>query len=210
MKNMVLIGLGNSGLGAKIIEKFFHEGFSIFLMGRNSVKLDNAQQNFKLKNIQITTKKIDLTDSNSIKHAFSTIESIDVLIYNAVARRNTDVKELSRKAVEKDFSITVGGAIDCIQESLTKLKISSGSIILTGGGVSLNPSVQNSSMSLDKAALRNYAFSLAKSLKDERIYVGTVTITKAIEEKSSNSPQKVSDVYWKIYSNKPDNFEIII
>ncbi|MFT8735528.1 MAG: hypothetical protein ABF773_14030, partial [Lentilactobacillus hilgardii] len=63
---------------------------------------------------------------------------------------------------------------------------------------------------LDKAALRNYAFSLAKSLKDERIYVGTVTITKAIEEESANSPQKVSDAYWKIYSNKPDNFEIII
>ncbi|GAF35942.1 short-chain dehydrogenase/reductase SDR [Lentilactobacillus farraginis DSM 18382 = JCM 14108] len=210
MKNMVLIGLGKSELGVKIIEKFSHEGFSIFLMGRNSAKLDIAQQNFKLKNIQITTKKIDLNDSTSIKHAFSTIENIDVLIYNAVARRNTDAKELSRKDVEKDFSITVGGAIDCIQESLTKLKASNGSVILTGGGVSLNPSVQNSSMSLDKAALRNYAFSLAKSLQDERVYVGTVTITKAIEEESANSSQKVSDVYWEIYNNKPDKFEVII
>ncbi len=31
MKNMVLIGLGKSELGVKIIEKFSHEGFSIFL-----------------------------------------------------------------------------------------------------------------------------------------------------------------------------------
>lgn len=122
MKNMVLIGLGHSGLGEQLIKEFSHKGFDVTLMGRNMDRLINYQQELQLENIPLTVKVIDLNDSHAINQAFSTLRRVDVLIYNAVARRTMPPAKLSRKEAEADFSITVGGAIECIQAALPKLK----------------------------------------------------------------------------------------
>lgn len=210
MKNMVLIGLGHSGLGEQLIKEFSHKSFDVTLMGRNRDRLVNCQQELQLENIPLTTTVIDLNNSHSINQAFSTLSRVDVLIYNAVARRTMPSTKLSRKEAEADFSITVGGAIDCVQAALPKLKQEKGSILFTGGGVSLTPSVPNSSMSLDKAALRNYAFSLAQDLQPDNVYVGTVTITQFIKNQTDYSPKKLSHTYWKLYQEQPGNFEFIV
>ncbi|GAF38834.1 hypothetical protein FC83_GL002082 [Agrilactobacillus composti DSM 18527 = JCM 14202] len=209
-QTLVLVGIGKSGLGEAIIKRFAQANFKIILMGRNQAKLLATQTKLATEQIPVTIQQLNLTDSDSIRRAFSAIDQIDVLIYNAVARRSVESKDLSRQAAERDFAITVGGAIDCVQAALSKLNPENSAILFTGGGVALKPAIANSSMSLDKAALRNYAFGLAKNLQQRHVYVGTVTITQGVRPDSDYAPDKISAAYWQLYQVQPQNFEIII
>ncbi|RYL95167.1 SDR family NAD(P)-dependent oxidoreductase [Sporolactobacillus sp. THM7-4] len=207
-KTAVLIGLGKSGLGEALIRRFHSEGFQIILLGRNESKLKKCMETFKHKGINIKYRIADLSDSSSISGAFDSINNVDVLIYNAVARRIENAKNLTREHAEYDFSITVGGAISCVREAVPKMKEHS-AILVTGGGVALTPSVQNSSMSLSKAALRNYVFSLGTELQEQGIFVGIVTIQQLIKEATKYSPEKIATLYWDLYKNQSNQQEII-
>ncbi len=205
-KTVVLVGLGKSGLGEALIRQFHHEGFQIILLGRNESQLNKQIQT--LKGIEIKYHIADLLDPGSISEAFASITKIDVLIYNAVARRIENAKNLTREQVENDFSITVGGAISCVREAIPKMKEHS-AILVTGGGVALTPSVQNASMSLSKAALRNYVFSLGAELQEQGLFVGIITIQQSIKEATNYSPEKLAALYWNLYKNQPNQQEII-
>lgn len=207
-KVVVLVGLGKSGLGEALIRRFHDEDFQVIVLGRNETKLKACIDIFRVQNINIEYDVVDLKDPHSISNVFDSINKIDVLIYNAVSRRIEDPENLTRNHAESDFSVIVGGAISCVRAALPKME-SNSAILLTGGGVALIPSVQNASMSLSKAALRNYAFSLGTKLKERGILVGLVTIQHMIKKNTDYSPEIIADVYWYLYGNLSKQREII-
>ena len=68
----------------------------------------------------------------------------------------------------------VGGALTSVNALAGQLQESRGSVLLTGGGLSVNPVPAAASLALGKAALRSLGFSLAADMKDRGVFVGQV------------------------------------
>lgn len=203
MQYLILIGVGNSGLGFSIAKKFGQQGFGIILMERNLDHLTQTVTALKQFNISVTSIQIDLANSDSIKAAFieaQTFGEITGLIYNAVARRTELPSQLTRTHVEADLSLNIGAVVDSVQQLLPIfMRDNGGTMIFTGGGVADTPAIKNASMSLGKAALKNYVYALGKELKSEGVFVGLVTITKGIQPNTDYSPDIIADLYWQMY-----------
>lgn len=212
---IIIVGIGN-GFGTALTEIFGKAGYDIVLMGRDITRLEQ-QSRFsveKVRDLKIHLIEIDVTDINSVISAFERVKDlkkpIDCLIYNAVARRNKKPSELTAFEVTEDFKVNVGGAVSCTHQALRLFENqNSGTVILTGGGVGINPSLIASSMSIGKAGLRNYAVNLHNELKNSNIFVGTVTITRPVREETECSPELVAGQFFRMFTERGDT-EVII
>jgi hypothetical protein len=60
-------------------------------------------------------------------------------------------------------------------------------------------------LSLGKAGLRNLALQLNQALREDDIYVGTLTINGHIQEESKlYSPTLLANIFWDMYLNRTD------
>lgn len=210
---VIIVGIG-SGLGFELARKFGSNGYDIALLGRNAKVLSTVQQNLSTEGIHVYSIPTDVACEKSIESAFRELDKfsqpIHGLIYNAVARRTVSPSSLTAEDVTEDLKVNLFGAISCTGQVLKRFKRQGDEFILyTGGGVALSPSTQSASMSIGKAAIRNYALNLAEELKKSRIFTGTVTITKKMEYGTKYSPDLIASSYLKMIRSK-DTFEIVI
>ena len=96
-----------------------------------------------------------------------------------------------------DLKVTVGGAVTLATFAAKAMKqAGKGSILFTGGGLSLEPHPAWAALGMGKAALRNYAFSLHRELREAGVNVCIVTICGIITPGSDFDPGKIAEVYW--------------
>jgi len=90
----------------------------------------------------------------------------DVVIYNAAAMSETMASGLGPSLFD-DLKVTVGGAVTLATFAAKAMKqAGKGTILFTGGGLSLEPHPAWAALGMGKAALRNYAFSLHRELRE--------------------------------------------
>ena len=77
-------------------------------------------------------------------------------------------------------------------------------IFLSGGGTAFKPFMQGFSLSLGKAAMRSYAFTLAQECKPFNIHVATVTINGMIKRGTAIDPDLIAKEFWLLYE-QPEN-----
>ena len=76
-------------------------------------------------------------------------------------------------------------------------------IVLTQSGTScIHPMAEYSCASIDKAALRSLACTLHQELKEKGIFVGIVTIMGNVVPETHYAPEKIAEVYWKMYQER--------
>ncbi|MDA1476796.1 SDR family NAD(P)-dependent oxidoreductase [Bacillus changyiensis] len=202
----IIVGSG-AELGLKIAEKFGRNGFSIVLVSRNKNVLEQHVSLLRKKRIKADLVTADVTNSTSVKTAFKQIQERygepSVVIYNAVVRRKKTPSKLTEEELMNDFKVNVIGAKTVATEVIPFfIKKRRGTILFTGGGHALKPSIEFSSMSLCKAALRNLAFSLGEELKTSGVFVGTVTIMKKVEKDTDYDPSLIAEAYWDLHQNR--------
>ena len=85
-------------------------------------------------------------------------------------------------------------------ELLPDLKQHQGAILFTGGASANYPSPDMASISLGKAGIRNLALQLHQSLKEEGIFVGTLTVSGGISPDSpTHSPRLLAEKFWEMH-----------
>lgn len=211
MKNIVIVGLGKSGLGDAVATRFAKENYGAVVMDFNEEYLKETKEKLSAQGFSVHAIKVDLMNPEHVKEAFREAASygeISSLVYVAAARRNEVPSKFTREHAEYDFSINVGAVIDCVQNALPYLEQCEGSsILLTGGRLALAPELPSCSLSLCKAALRNYLYALHEDLEDKGIFAGTVTIFNPIKPDTDYAPECIAELFWKLHSERGD-FEI--
>ena len=101
-----------------------------------------------------------------------------VLVYNAFVLQADRPRELSARALSDVLAVDVSGAVTAVNSFLPLLGDSGGTVLLTGGGLALQPSAQLASLSIGKAALRAYAQVLHEDQAERGVHVSTITITR--------------------------------
>jgi short-subunit dehydrogenase len=81
---------------------------------------------------------------------------------------------------------------------------SGGTVLLTGGGLALQPSAQVASLSIGKAALRAYAQVLHEEQAERGVHVSTVTIAGVLQLGDERfDPHKVAATFLGVHRRAP-------
>jgi short-subunit dehydrogenase len=130
------------------------------------------------------------------------------LIYNAAALKTGGPLQLSAEDLVQDFRVNVAGALTAVQQVVIPMQSrKQGTILLTGGGLGLDPYPDYLSLSLGKAAIRNLALSLAKSFEPDGIHVATVTICGFIQPGTHFAPDLLAEEYWALHAQAPGSWQ---
>ncbi len=206
---IVGMGPGNSHATAR---RFGREGFKIAMIGRNTDRHETYRKLLAEEGIETMSIEGDAGNENSLTVAFDKIKEYagktDVLLYNAMAFRNSPPTALTYQNILEDLKVNVAGALVSSQRVLPEmLENGSGTILFTGGGLAFEPEPRFASLGLGKAALRNLCFSLYKELKPKNIHVATVTICGFVKPDTKFSPDIVAEAFWKLHNQKQEEFE---
>lgn len=201
---LTIVGMG-TGISQGVAEKFGAEGYAVAMIARNEEKLRTFQKELQAKGITSECFPADAGDADSLQQAFAKIQETmgdtSVLLYNAAVLKRVNILEETADSIASDFKVNVGGALEAVKAVLPIMEShGEGTILLTGGGLSLNPSPLYGSLSIGKAGLRSLAGTLFVQLKESPIKVVTVTIAGFVTSQSErHSPQAIADEYWKLH-----------
>ena len=209
-KTIFVLGAGK-GCGNRVAEKFGKNDFRVVLMSRNEAHLIDYEKEFKEMGIEVYTKVVDASKPHSITKAFDELKARfgvpDVLFYNVgVTSLDAELKEAKDvDLLMKRYQVDVAGAYHAIQQVLCEeFSKKNGAILVTGGGLSLYPMDDYLPLSMDKAALRAMCIALHNKLKDQNIYVGTLTVTDVIAPGLKCDPSLLAEDFWKLYTERKD------
>ena len=204
-KTIVVLGAGN-GCGNRVAEKFGNNDFRVILMARNAEHLAEYEKEFKGKGIEVLTKVADAAKAETVTKAFDEVKAEfgvpDVLFYNVgITSADADLKEpKDAELLMKRYQVDVAGAYHAIQQVLgEEFSQKKGTILVTGGGFALYPMDEFLPLSMDKAALRAMCIALHNKLKEQDVYVGTLTVTDSIVSGGKCDPALLAEDFWKMY-----------
>lgn len=149
IKNIIIIGSG-PGLSNAIAEKFGGEGFAVGLISRTAEKLKDQVAELENKGITAFYASADAGDKAQLSQAIGTLRKklgkVNTLVYNAAVLKQKNIMEESPESLGEDFKITVLNALYAVQTVFEDLKENQGSVLLTGGGLAINPNPEMGSV----------------------------------------------------------------
>ena len=211
-KTVVVVGAGQ-GLGNGVAEKFGSNDFRVTLMARSEAHLKEYAADFAAKGIEVYTQAADAANFDDFAQAFhkvvETYGNPDVVFYNVgITIADDEVKMTTQTLVER-YMVDVAGAYNCITLADTdEFAAKKGAILVTGGGLALQPYAGYLPLSMDKAALRAMVQALSPVLKEKGVYIGTVQVTGTIGSNDFYAPKTIAEKFWKLYTER-DTFEIV-
>ncbi len=192
----VIVGIG-PGLGAALARRFAAGGFSVAGLARDPARIAAIEG--------VSLLSADAADPPGLGAAINRGGPVEVLIYNAYRATIAPVgpSGLEPAALVEDFRVNVAGALAAVQAVLPGMRaMGRGSILLTGGGLALNPTgwLPAASLAVGKAGLRSLAQTLHGELEREGICVTTVTITGQIQPGTPFDPDRIAERYWQLHA----------
>jgi NAD(P)-dependent dehydrogenase (short-subunit alcohol dehydrogenase family) len=213
-KLFVIVGMGD-GIGLAVSRRFASQGFAIAMIARNAAKLQEFKDLLAAEGHRAYSFVADAGDEASLRAAIAAIQAQlgnpEVLVYNVAILTQSNVLQETGKSLTHDFQANVVGALVATQAVWPMMKAQgSGTILFTGGGLSMHPSPEMASLSLGKAGLRSLAKMLAKALKPEGIRVGTITVCGMVHPNDPKyNPNSVAENYWNFYTSPESDSEIV-
>ena len=207
----IVVGAG-PGVGQAVARRFARENFKVGLIARRPETLEQQRAELEKTGYRAKARAADAGDASALTAAIRALAAElgppTVLIYNAAALRQSKASEVSQEALLQDFKVNVTGAIAAVQAVLPGMrKLGKGTILFTGGGLSLDPHPQYASLALGKAGIRSVALSLSKELEPEGIHVATVTICGIVKAGTRFDPDRIAEDYLRLHLQGKGGYE---
>ena len=211
-KTIVVVGAGR-GLGNGVAEKFGGNDFRVILMARSEEHLKEYAADFAAKGIEVHTQAADVADIDAFAQTFGKVVEAygtpDVLFYNVGVTVADEEVTMTTQTLLDRYVVDVAGVYNCVRlvdtEEFVEKK---GAILITGGGLALQPYAGYLPLSMDKAALRAMVHALTPVLQEKGIYIGTVQVTGTIGSNDFYAPKTIAEEFWKLYSGR-ETHEIV-
>ena len=217
-KLLTIVGMG-PGVSLAVANRFSAEGYAVAMVARSQEKVDTYASELRQKGRQALGFAGNAGNEDSLRQVFSDIHAklgaTDVLVYNAFARRQGGTTALTAEQLVEDFRVNVVGALVSVQQVVEAMrKAGRGTILLTGGGLALDPVPQLfssfggfASLAIGKAGMRSLTFSLAKDLEPAGIHVATVTICGIVQDGTYFAPSTIAEVFYRLHLQPAEQWE---
>lgn len=172
---VALITGGNSGIGLASAKLFAQEGAQVILTGRRSDAVDEAVRLTGHDAVGFVGDIASLDDHDKlVALAKNRFGRIDIYFANAGVISLATFQDASVDMFDQTFAVNVRGTYFGVQKALPVLS-DGGTIIMTGSIASSVALDAHNVYAASKAALRSFARSWAKDLKDRRIRVNVLS-----------------------------------
>lgn len=206
-----VIGAG-PGLGTAVARRFGREGFHVALMARGRERLEGLCLELAGEGIEGSVFPVDAAKPDDVSLALAevagTVGAPEVLVYNAAVLRQGLASRTSPETLVDDFRVNVASAAAAVQAVLPAMKERrAGTILLTGGGLALDPYPTYASLAIGKAGIRSLALCLYKELSPMGIHVSTVTICGFIRPGTAFDADVIAGRYWELHLQSHEVWE---
>lgn len=210
-KSIMIIGAG-PGIGQAVAEKFGREGWTVVLTARNAERLEALTALLRARGITAFALNADATGPNQLRQAIEEADRITggltAIHYNAAVVRQQDLFSMSDVDVVSDLSVNVAGALHAIRAAVARFEGRGGTILVTGGGLAIEPHADYASLGVGKAALRNVVQALAAPLAERNIRIAIATVATLVAPQSEEA-RKVADIFWKLATGPQSGWEVV-
>lgn len=207
----VVVGVG-PGLGMSLARRFGKAG-DVALLVRDEPSGTEYVAELAALGTNATAYAVDLTDEASLRAALREVRAAvgdpDIAVYNASLGVDVGPMEVTTAEVAAAFALGTLGAVASYQELVPAMRErGSGTFVVTGSGVSLNPWPGTIALTLDKAALRAFALAVHRDLADTGVRAGTVTINGLLG-KPGFEPDTVAESFWAFHADPSGAGELV-
>ncbi|NIA29932.1 MAG: SDR family NAD(P)-dependent oxidoreductase [Actinobacteria bacterium] len=209
---LTIIGMGQ-GISLAVAKRFAKEGFSVAMISRTKKKLEHNQTELNKMGYDARYFIADACSEASLKSAMAKIKEeigdTNVLVYNAANVVAAFPSQITFDDLVNDFKVNVAGALVATQEVLPAMAANKkGTIIYTGGGLSIRPYKDYTSLAIGKAGIRSLAHTFAQELKTEGIHVATVTVREFVRSYHEKyNPTSIAEEFWKLHIQPRGKFK---
>ncbi|WP_030800714.1 SDR family NAD(P)-dependent oxidoreductase [Streptomyces sp. NRRL S-337] len=172
---VTLVTGGSSGIGFAIAQRFVEEGAYVFITGRRQPELDKAKDEIGRN---VTAVQGDVTVPADLGRLFQTIEKqkgkLNVVVANSGLVDPQEFGQITEESFDRTFNLNARGTLFTAQNALPLMK-DGGSVILVGSIAAYTGHDGYTTYSATKAAVRSYARTWTRELKDRGIRVNTLS-----------------------------------
>ncbi len=202
--SMIIVGMG-PGNGRAIARRFGREGYALGLIARCEDRLRRQASDLADHGCDVTYRVADSADLEALTAAIHDLQNslgpVDVVVFNAYAATADQPSELAASQLAADLAINAVAPLAAAQAVLPGMRTrGTGAILLTGGGLALQPTKDAASLSIGKAAIRTLAFVLNEELRDFGIRAGTVTIAGYVGQDIATAA--VAEAFWTMAQDR--------
>lgn len=205
-KTAIIVGVG-PGLGYSLAELFGKKGFRVILAARREEALKDYREKLAAQGVEAVGLPADVSDGPgleaALREAVERFGTPDVLIYNVgITTLDADTHIDADTLIER-YTVDVAGAYRCIQILDTPaFAEKKGAVLVTGGGLAVNPHFAYLPLSMDKAALRAMVYAMHPVLREKGVFLGLVTIMGGIAPGTDFAPERIAESYWNLYQDR--------
>lgn len=202
----IVAGVG-PGLGRAFARRFARAGFQVAMLARDGERLARIADEIAAAGGRARGFTSDLTVEADIRAAIARVREEmgppSLLIYNASVWNPTPAMDVAPTDFQRDLFLDVTGALVAAQEVVPAMRAAGrGTLLFTGGGLALKPSLGTAvpSLATGKAALRAFAHALAGELAPMGVRVATVTVAGTIAPGTAFDPDRIAESFFEVYA----------
>lgn len=211
IQSILIIGAG-PGIGQAVAQKFGTQGWQVIVAARNRASLDGLVTELTSVGIDAQALVADATDPAALRAAIAEADRIanglSAVHFNAAVVRKQDLFSMSDDEVTGDLAINVAGGLHAIRAAAAQFGTRGGTILVTGGGLAINPHESYASLGIGKAALRNGVQALVDPLAAQRIRIAMVTVSTLVAPGSTEA-EDVANCFWDLATNEVAAWEAV-
>ncbi|KAJ3274038.1 hypothetical protein HDV01_003531 [Terramyces sp. JEL0728] len=200
MSKIAIIAGYGTGISHAAATHFGKNGLHVALLARTKEKLDSSVAEFAKQGIQASAFPVDLSKPELVKKTIEDIRkhgSVELLFWNPYGAAK-GLLDTTAAELDDSIKLTTTSLVIATQAVLPDLEKHKGSILVTGGGLSLENEDSVSSainwnlatLAVAKASQRKLVHLLHNTLKPKGVYVGEVTVLGIVKGTAFDSDGK--------------------
>lgn len=206
---IALIAGAGPGIGRAAALRFFRGGFRVAVLARPGDCAEGIKEELPAPSLVLG---VDVADRPALKAALARVEADfgfpEVLVWNASHGHPGPITQAEDAVLMADAEANLLAPLDTVRWALSSMRrAAKGSILITGGGLGLDPKPAMASSSLGKALQRHLALLLDGELRGEGIHAATLTICGFVQPGTSLSPDAVAEALWELHSQESGSWE---
>ena len=155
---------------------------------------------------------VDVADRQALGQALQSVQESmgfpEVLVWNASQGIPGLITPIEDRVLLKDLEANLFAPLDAIRWVLPEMRrVGRGTLLITGGGLALDPKPVLASSSLGKALQRHLALLLDGELREGGIHVATLTVCGFVQAGTPLSPESVAEELWNLHEQKPGDWK---
>jgi NADP-dependent 3-hydroxy acid dehydrogenase YdfG len=204
VRSIIVVGAG-PGLGLAVARRFGLEKYRVGLIARRRPALDLLAERLAEDGIDAVTAAGDVGYTGSLHAALDKLTAEigvpDVLVFNPAALAPGRPSTIDSTRLLAALATNVGGLVDTVQRVIQPMRVRRyGTVLVTGGGLAIDPLVDAVGLAVGKAAQRNFVHALSREVIDDDVQVSTVMIRGQISPDTAFDAGLIADAYWRVHT----------